>query len=244
MHFPRLFPLLALFVLAGLLASCNKDEDDMISEPVLSEEQASDVLEGAITVNSQGLGAGILGATFLANKYAEKGGGGSPCDMAFDSTLAFSVGLNQFSASYTTSWNWAVNCNDNNIPVSINYSRTASGQYETPRIKSDDSASSEWMITGLLLGDDYTLNGAYQRQGSQEIMVNETNTFSSLTTFEIEELKIDKGTFLIQSGTGTYRLTATGPQGNITNFEGDLTFNGGGSVTVTINGNSYTFSLF
>ncbi len=237
--------MMALLLSSGaLFTSCNKEDNEPRQQEKLTEEDALDVVEGAMMAGTEGLGAEVESAVYLADEYAEKSLTGNPCGETFDSTVVRSISNASLTASYTTSWEWTVLCNNANIPSALDYSRTAAGNYETARMRSDDSAVSAWNIGNLILGDNYVLDGAYTRQGSQESKVRNQYGFSSLFTMEIDELNVDKGTHQIQSGIAGFTLTLTGPEGNSQAFEGDVVFNGGGNVTIIINGNSYTIDLF
>lgn len=241
----RFFTLAFLMAFSMSLAACNKSaEDNPQPNSKLTEEEAAAVVEGGITASTQGLGAEIEDALFLADEYAEKSGNGSPCGEPFDSTITRAVDDAGITASYTLSWNWLVNCNALQIPISIDYQRTASGQYETARMISSDNAASGWAISNLIQGENYVLDGTYTRQGTQQSKVRNQYSFSSTLAIEVDNLNIDKGTRRIQSGIANFTLAITGPESNAQTFEGDLVFNGNGSVTIIINGNSYTVSLY
>ena len=242
------FPFFSLFFILFLsigLAACNKDnEDSPTLGSEISEEEAAIVIEGAVTAKTQGLGAEMEDALFLADEYAEKSGGAGPCGEPFDSTLTRSIDNGNITASYTVNWGWLVNCNALQIPIAIDYQRSSTGDYETTRMASSDNASSNWAISNLIQGGNYVLDGTYTRQGAQQSKVRNQSSFSSSLLIEVDNLNIDKGTRRIQSGIAGFTLDITGPDGNTQTFEGDIVFNGDGSATIIINGNSYTVDLY
>ena len=242
--FFRLFTFILVMMALGLSA-CNKDAGDNIQpDSRITEEEAAAVVEGAVTARTQGLGAELEDALYLADEYAEKSGEGGPCGEPFDSTLTYSIDTAGLAADYTVNWSWMASCNNLNIPVAINYERSTSGNYETARMISSDDANSTWAISNLIQGENYVLDGAYSRQGSQQSKVRNQYSFSSTLLIEADNLNIDKGTRRIQSGIAGFTLTVTGPGNNTQSFEGDIVFNGDGSATILINGNSYTVGLY
>lgn len=244
MNSPIRFFAFFLFMFLGLTA-CNKDREDTLSPDAgISEEEAAAVVEGAVTARTQGLGAEIEDALYLADEYAEKSGAGGPCGEPFDSTLTRSVDTANLTATYTVSWAWQVSCNALDIPVAIDYQRAASGDYETARMISSDNAGSNWAISNLIQGPNYVLDGTYTREGSQQSKVRNQYSFASSLLIEVDNLNIDKGTRRIQSGIAGFTLTITGPESNTQTFEGDIVFNGNGTAAIIINGNSYTVSLY
>lgn len=234
---------LATAVFPGL-SSCKKDAgENPALNAEISEEEAAAVVEGAVAARSQGLGAEMEDALYLAGEYAEKSGS-NPCGEPFDSTMTRSVDNANLTASYAVSWSWLVSCNALQIPVAIDYQRNIEGSYETARLISDDEAASNWAISNLIQGEHYILDGTYTRQGSQQSKVRDQNSFYSSLLIEVDSLHVDKGTRQIQSGTAGFTLTITGPGSNSQTFEGAIAFNGDGSATIIINGNSYTVNLY
>lgn len=245
MNTPNRFFTLAFVLFLGMsLSACNKNrEDSPTPDATISEEEAAAVVEGAVTARTQGLGAEIEDALYLADEYAEKDGG-NPCGEPFDSTLTRAVDNANLTASYTISWAWQVSCNALDIPVAIDYQRTATGNYETARMISGDNAGSNWAISNLIQGPNYVLDGTYTREGAQQSKVRNQYSFASSLLIEVDNLNIDKGTRRIQSGIAGFTLTVTGPESNEQTFEGDIVFNGNGTATIIINGNSYTVNLY
>lgn len=235
--------ILAAFVFALSFFSCDRENKDNIDDLVIDEAEVVEVMEGAMKTSSDGMAEDLEEAVYLAQEYEEKSGG-NPCGESFDSTVVRQVSNTYITASYNANWGWTIICNDFNVPAEIDFTRASSGTYETARMFSDDSSDGNWNIGNLILGDAYVFNGSYTRQGSQESKVNEQNSFSTILSIEVDNINIDKGNQEILSGIGSFTLTATGPEGATSTFEGDIVFNGGGSVTIIINGNSYTFDLY
>ncbi len=227
------------------LTSCDSAKQDNTPEAMqkLTEEDAIDAMTGALQASTQGMGQEIDETTDLAETYTEKSGG-SPCGETFDSTFVRSVNESNIAADYTFTWEWGVDCNAANIPVALNLLTTANGTYETTRMHSDDASNSNWTIGQLFTGANYVFNGTYERSGRQESKVRNLNSFTSTITITLNGLNVDKGTKQIVSGTGEAIIVITGPEGNAQSFEGDLVFNGGGAVTLIINGHSYTIDLY
>ncbi|HMQ49506.1 MAG TPA: hypothetical protein PKA00_18725 [Saprospiraceae bacterium] len=244
----RFFSINTLSILTALafalsLFSCDRENKDNTENLVIEEAEVVEVMEGALKTSSDGMAEDMEEAVYLAQEYEEKSGG-NPCGESFDSTVVYNVANSYITAAYTSNWGWTVICNDFNVPSEIDFTRASAGTYETTRMLSDDSSNGNWNISNLILGDAYVFNGVYTRQGSQESKVNEQRAFSSLLSIEVDSINIDKGNQEILSGIASFTLTATGPEGATSTFEGDIVFNGGGSVTLIINGNSYNIDLF
>ncbi len=233
---------LPLLLLAGLLASCNQDDDTNLNSDPITSEEAVAIVEGALTSGSEGVAQEATDAARTAEQYQEKGPDDF-CGLTGDSTVTRNVDNAFITANYTTSWLWTVNCNENDIPVSLDFSRTAQGNYETQRMISDDNASSDWFVDNLLFGTYYELNGSYTRSGSQISKVRNQNALTTQLDIAVQELRVNKGNYRIDSGTATFTLTGAGTGG--TNFEivGEIEFLGDGQALVTINGETFEIDL-
>jgi hypothetical protein len=87
------------------------------------------------------------------------------------------------------------------------------------------------------------INGSYTREGTQESKIGNMRSFESLTNLALNELAISKTTQTVVSGNGTFLMTGTGSEGGTFSVEGSIVFNGDGTATVTVNGNTYTITL-
>lgn len=235
----------ALFAFGTLLTSCDREQIDNTPDNMkqATEEDAVDAMTGALQASTEGIAQEIEATTDLAETYTEKSGG-SPCGETFDSTFVRSVDEANITADYTFTWEWSVECNAADIPVALNLGTTASGKYETARMLSEDTSGSTWNVNNLFTGANYVFNGTFERTGAQESKVRNQNAFTSVITIEVDDLNIDKGTKQIVSGIAEATVVITGSGGDSQAFSGDLIFNGGGSVTLIFNGNSYTIDLF
>lgn len=232
---------LALIAVTMSFTACNKDENDTTS--IISEEEAVAVLEGALMNSTFGIGSEVADAAYIALQYSEKDGLGGPCGAAFDSTVTRSINETRVIAAYTTTWHWKVNCNNAMVPTSLDFDRTSSGEYETSRMASEDSAISDWTISNLVLGSAWTLNGTYTRNGSQTSLIRNQNSFTSELTMNISSLTVNKSTLRVDSGSATFLLTGNSTGGNSFRFEGTIVFSDNGTATVTINGQTYEIDL-
>ncbi len=236
-------PFFSLILLALSLGftSCNEDSNDDTS--IIAPEEAAAIVESALFSGTAGIADEVSDATLVALEYTEKNLTGGDCGETFDSTIVRSIDEPRVMANYTTTWLWTVNCNNVMIPTSLDFARNTSGEYETLRLASNDNASSDWTIGNLISGLNWTLNGTYNRSGSQTSKVRNMNSFTSDLEMTLTSLSVSKNTLEIESGTGTFTLTGNGTDGNSFSFEGSITFLGSGRATVTINGETYEFDL-
>ncbi len=235
------FVMLAAFAI--LATSCNKETEE--PQNVLNEDEIVAVVEGALLSDTDGLAAQSEDAVYVAEQYTTKDAlGGGPCGETKDSTVNYSYSDARITAAYTSTFVWTLNCNNASIPQSLDFDRTANGNYETARMISNDNATGDWLVENIVLGANYVINGTYVRQGTQTSKVRNLNAFSSNLQVVLDDLNLDKGTHRIVSGIASFTLSGSGTGGRSFSYDGDLVFNGNGSVTIIVNGNSHTIDLY
>lgn len=236
------FGLIALLFIVTFTTSCDRDNDDTPDLVEISEEDAVDVIEGALTMNTEGLVSEVENASEVADKYAEKTL--SPCGVTFDSTFTVSRDNVFITASYTNLLEWTVYCNNAEIPESLDFGRESQGSYETTRMESFDASSSTWNLDNLILGTEYVLNGDYSRSGSQTSKIRDENSLTSTVEMSLTNLNVDKGSRRIQSGTADVTISGQSSTGHNLSVEAEVIFQGNGSAIVVVNGNSYEIDLY
>ena len=228
---------LLLSVSVFLFSSCNNENNQ--EESFVSNEEAVEVIESAFSFGTQGITDGITGAALVARIYSEKSGNNDFCGVPFDSTLSIQLTLPAVSADYTTSFGWTVNCNNINIPQTLDFQRTASGSYETNRSMGTNQISSSWTIGNLIGGNNWSFSGTYNSSGTFKSKVREQNELNNSFEMSLNDVQVSKDFYSIVSGEGTFTLLLSNGQGNSQSFEGGIVFLGNSQATLTLNGNSF-----
>ncbi|OWY22487.1 hypothetical protein C7N43_08775 [Sphingobacteriales bacterium UPWRP_1] len=235
----RFFLLLIAFVAIGL-GACkdNNDTDDFTSE------YAADLVAGALKKNTNGFAAYLNDVSY----WLEEGSGKMlavqewECGFSGDSTFVATKEIGGNTFSYNMSYVYSTTCNALNVPTEFVVNLVASGNYEDVRIQSADTTNMGMVFTGLLPpADQYTLNGFFTRDGTQTHKIAGKDLIS-LITLSVTDVGIDKTSYAITGGTGYITVTVN-VDGKVKIYGGNLTFNGNGSVTFVLNGNSYTVDL-
>lgn len=237
--FNFLFLTLAIVVFAS---SCEKETSNVESETI-SEEEAVDVVTGALMADSEGVTSEASEAAKVADTYDEGVENAAVCGQTYDSTFVKSYNGTNLSAAYSSAVSWTINCNDFNIPVSLDWGWTTQGDYESLRLLSNDNASSSWNVGNLITGSMYLISGSYTRSGNQESKVRNMNSFTSEVDINLTNLEVSKETYEIESGEGTFVLTGETSTGATFSFEGSIVFLGNQMATLTINGTTYDIDL-
>lgn len=223
------------FALVGTFAtSCSKDKQE------ITEEDAVELIEGSLQESSAGLDETVKSYSELIVEDLAVNGN---CTQNYDTSYVFGYTGVNVQADYTVSWGYNLSCNFG-VPVSATLAASSDGTYSTNRMKSDDNSTANLTITGIQPStQELNFNGNLTRNGSQTITVNsKTREITSTITLVLTDLVVNKTTYQIESGSGTATITADNGDDTFT-FNGSITFNGGGSATLVINGNTYTINL-
>lgn len=233
---------LAFAVMGFVFGSCSSNDDVSASS---EEKDAVDAITYSLESDSNGL-AKQIGA---ASQYA--------ADEAIYSRTAQLECGQEYSASYNESFDGAnydfdyfvsrttmLSCTGEGNPESLSYHASYEGSYDTPRMASDDSATSDWTISGLdASASNANFDGSYTRNGSQVSKVRNQNAFTSNLNYSLDNILVSKSTHQIVSGSATVAFYGQSTSGNTWSYNGEVVFNGNGTATLTINGNTYTINL-
>ncbi|MAO32131.1 MAG: hypothetical protein CL824_01375 [Crocinitomicaceae bacterium] len=223
---------LSVFVLSiSVLTSCSKHKE-------VSEADAVALIESSLEKDTYGVSE-------MITKYSEQivdEIASYPC-AEYDTSYNFSHVGNIIEANYDINWNYTLNCNMG-VPSTIDLEASTAGTYSTNRVNSNDNSLTNLNITGVEPNEtSLVFNGNLNRDGNQSfIMGSKIRDVSSSISIIVSDISVNKSSLEIESGTGTVALSVDNGNETFT-FNGDIVFNGGGSATLNINGNTYQINL-
>lgn len=237
--------LVALLLVTTLsITSCNKDDDNSTSNAI-EEADAVETIENSLVTESNGMSKSMETTMVYAesqNLYTT-----SPsinCGQLYSEAFSENYSSSNYTYNYSANCNYLLNCNVDGNAQSFDYSFNRNGDYDTPRMSSDDEVNANWNITDLDASVTNTLfNGSYVRNGSQVSKVRNMNTFNSTLTYSLNNIAVNKDTYKIVSGSASVVFQGTSTSGNSYTYNGTITFNGDDTATLVINGNTYTIYL-
>jgi len=219
---------------------CKKDStgptDGTLSVTV---DDGADVMASALGDGNttQGMASQMADVAILLS-----GGSGSQTKTRapeFDTTVVRIGAIGQYSWNYT--FHLGYNITGSNTMA---FTYGMHGTYETPRMSSDDSASANWVVLGILPADsNCSISGTYNRQGSQTSKVREKNHFTTSIALNLASVVVNKASHHIVSGTVNGTFSVTGSQGGTATWNVTIVFNGNQTATVTLNGAAYLVYL-
>ncbi len=218
--------------------SCNKKEEII---DTLSNNEAKELIASSLQKNTSGFDAEI---EEIAKESTENYAVNSDCNIQYQDNFERHYAETVVTANYTVNWTYQMNCNNLNIPQSINFLISSNGNYHTQNIVSQDSTESSMDVFGLQpSADSLTFSGYFKRVGTQELNAVNTRNVSSTVEIMFTDITVNKETYLIDSGNATIVLTGTTTDNQTFNFTANLVFNGQRTATLTINNETYTIDL-
>ena len=238
--------ILGLFTAQSFVTSCSKEGDepmDQTEEIGLSEEEAVEIMEASLQVNTGGLSSKTMDISQALNGDIDFEFE-LTCDTPLEEVFPFQFESNNIQANYMVSWNYEIACNGANVPQTAEFETSSSGSYSTRNIVSDDSTSATLSVSGLQpSATAYLYTGSYNQNGFQSTSFNDIErSFTSSFTASLTSLVVSKSDYRIASGEGMATLVVSNGEVSET-FEGSIVFMGGGQATLTLNGTEYTISL-
>ncbi len=244
--------LLALASIVWLFTACQPAaEDQPQPENAISEEEAAELVETAVSETSQGMSSEAENAAMMAAGTTNANGQTTMnCGETRDTTLSYNRNLPNGYVTYTNDIQWTLQCNQLHVPTSMQYVGDATAEFETYRALGNFNALTAFDLSGLAPAQpEYTLNGLYTFEGTVEgkglgLGSDQLQgTYTLTLEITVENLTFDKDAFLITGGTATFTMTVS-VDGNVpVTFEGTIEFLGNGDATVIINGQQYDIDL-
>lgn len=167
------------------------------------------------------------------------------CDSVYTDQLSFSRSNGPRQASLDLMWSFDLVCGGTfQLPQSATVDFNSAGTYSTPRLDSEDSTQFNGEVGGLQIqSPEYIWGGDYLRSGTEDITLNgQTATLLTDMDITIINVTIPKQSPEITGGSGTFSITVD-QNGTVTTYSGTITFNGGGSVALVVNGTTYNISI-
>ncbi|WP_336069781.1 hypothetical protein [Mesoflavibacter sp. CH_XMU1404-2] len=232
--------LLFIALITLFLSSCS-DDNESVEDTTISEEEAVDIIDDTLDEETGGLNELIQSfveelLTDIVNNDV--------CGTLYQSSYPFDYSGDLVTADYDVAWNYELFCDTYNIPESVSFNAISTGNYDSVRIDSNDNSDLNVTIAGLSPLDSYlTLNGNFTRDGSQQLTtVLNTRNLTSTLNLDLTNVLIDSTSYQITSGTGNFTFSYTNLN-NTYSYTGNMVFNGNGSITIIINGLTYTIDL-
>lgn len=244
----KMFSLLVFTLL--LTTACSKSTDEAPEiNAVITDEEAVKLIEDALAANSQGIASDITELTTLAKRIPQLQENqiamdrSNPfdleCNVTQDTAFTFSENIANFSTDYALNASYKMNCNQFNIPQTLEYNKIGTGSYESTRLIAENTSESAWSLSNLIMGTEFILGGNYTRTGTYQSKVRNQKEFSATLILSASNLSVSKTMQMLVAGETTVNLSGTDGDGNEATFSGTITFIGNQMAVLILNGETY-----
>jgi hypothetical protein len=223
--------LLCLF----LATSCSKDETSSSTNDV-NEEDAAEIITQAVDPNNGGIVLNLELAATLSISNVNP----ANCGVSKDSTVTRSYTGTNRSYQHNFSWNRLLTCTGT-TPSQYAHHISGTGKYTSTRLTTNDQATADLTLTGLdPASTQVTINHTYTQTGNKQSNIRFERSFTSTLVQKATNIKVDKATRQIVSGTTDVTLTGTGPNGGTFSYAATLTYLGNRKANLVFkNGAAY-----
>jgi hypothetical protein len=234
--------LLLLLIAAGIsfgVSSCSKD--DNTNNSAVSQEQAASVVSQSV-VSQGGIISQVNQATLAVNALeARKAQGGKLSDFCGKTEEANFKGADDGSASgiafsYDLNWSYSLACLQE-VPTEFTFTFNGNTSIATDKFATADSSSALYKLGGLGANSTtWTLNQTFDRMGKFTSKTTDVPSFNSTIHYMASDIKVNKQSLEIVSGTASVKITGTDLKGNAFSYEGTITFQGSKKAVLVIAG--------
>lgn len=205
-----------------------------------TNDEASEIVSSSLTYGTGGM---AYSAEDLAKEMEGSLSLSEICDSTFVFAYDFDYSNTRYEAAFGVDLSYTIECNQFMVPTTASVTSDLEGSYATQRVEGEDEATFTGSISGLNPAEsNFTLIGSYSRTGGQKVTVREEKSVTSTMQVDLTSMTISKTSYEILSGAGTYSINGT-YNGEAFSFSGNFTFDGGGAVTIYVNGEAYTIDL-
>ncbi len=239
-------------VLGLICSSCAQDNSESTPQGI-TEEKAAGIIENAVSQESQGLTAQFKQVTVfteglslkLLKSYSSDTSLNTLCGLSNDSSTIIEYSGPNRSASYEISWQWTIKCTDTNIISGISFLCSGTGNYDGPKLTSDNELSFNFDLDNLFFGDHYMLEGNYINEGTYHFKEEEEQiSYTSILEFACDDIIINKKTKSFAGGYAMVSLTGRTSEENSFKYKGTMIFNTDNTAIMKFgSGNEYVIAF-
>jgi hypothetical protein len=204
-----------------------------------SEEDAANFIQSALEKSSGGLGEDWNNAAqYAASPFAAN------CGQNIDTTLNFSlvIGERKLDAQY----NWQINpyCESGTI-TGFDWVSNYTTEYEGPRLFDDATGTRTWSLRGVgSIENWFTLNGTSARNSVIRMKTGFKRTYNAELTGTFTNILLHKQTRRVVGGLAEYLITLWEKPNQKKDYTAEITFGENGLVSLFINGEDFSFSMY
>lgn len=251
--------LTGIITLTGALifTSCSNEDEPVADELPVTEAEAAEMVAYSLSEGTSGTTSDIETTTTLANeavsneevvgnesvmKFASIDDKSLICGESTDTTMV-TTGTSVIIYNYTKTYNYTLECDESENPEKLDVSFSYNGEFDAPRLASNNSGNGSFEITQIEhTSDMYLVNGTWQRSGGFESKIRNQANHQVTIQFELVNVSVEKEPKEIDGGIIHFTIEGGSGRGSFS-YEGTITFTGNGEATIEISGSRYVTNL-
>lgn len=205
----------------------------------IRNDDAADELANSLSMGTGGIAADLSQQTiYLIENFSNL-----VCGTPVEEIRQFQLNTGTRSSAYT--YNWLVTKNCEGTEDVIEWTSQFSGTYEAHRLQGSTNGTRTWTATGVGPGNEnWVLNGSSTRSGSHQSRERRRRGFDTEVEANFTDITVRKITRTIIGGTVNASITLTGRGGSTRTFNAEVTFDSGGLMYITIDGEEFILDLY
>lgn len=237
---------ISFFLLGALALSTSCGDDDEVKQIQISNEEAVSIIATSIGATDAGLINIFSDAlTVIEDVTASNSGGRQAAECGASDVFNFNYASQQGetpSYSFDYNYGWTLSCNESSQPSLLELSIDYDGNLASPDFSMTYLGEADMSVSNIM-EEIVVFNGLYNQDITYNIS-NEGQQYNGThkLVYTLANINIVKATSTIDSGVATILLSGTSNQGEFS-LSATITYNGDGTATVEIRGESYLVDL-
>lgn len=218
------------------IVSCEKD-DDNTNSTAYSDVVADEIAASSSIVSMETSDVSKYYAEYTVSTKS------ATLDTVYHNSRTFTKSdVLPFTYSFSFSVDYGVVLNSNDAIDNLYYNGAITGSLNNVVVKANLQESSKWVVTGFGSNDeDFVLNGTGNLKANSRNKVLE-DTIISTSSLKLNDIKIDKTTDEITSGTINWEISGT-VNGENFKYSAVLVYKGNNEAELTLSNNKYYIDI-
>lgn len=228
------------FIAAALtiaLFSCEKN-DELAAE---NYDEYADEISATLSTDFETIAQDV---NLLASGKTNGRNTSKDCSVLYDTAISKAYSGEVISYLLDLQYGYEFVCSQLGIPLSMSWNYSSMGVWNGARFNIDGESTGDLEVTQLVTGTEFIVNGSISRTQSLTQKNENQKTLNSQSAIKLIDLKIDKNTLAITTGSAEFTATGVSSSGTTYSYSCTVVYSGDGTALFTfMNGETFTLDL-